>query len=284
MTLSRQGRSSCKSYVTIVFDLDETLVNNRRPGRAIIRPGALDLLRHLRSISNDTVYVEIILWTASMECVAKPVVARLDPSGLIFDHLIYRDKRWYKETGYTKDLRRLGRDMRRTMIVENSPLSVELNRKNSILVRDFTGLGPGASNDSQLQVVKDCLTEWIQEVESELNREPPTPSLDGSASSGSKEGSPSPSFVAKTAAKESPVSEAFPHAGPTIVDFLSKHPHISAGNEIITVYPKSAVTGVVGTTQRAATTRLNSIGVPAARTSSQAPYRTANSWRALSYR
>ena len=103
--------------------------------------------------------LEIVLWTASMDDVAEPVVRRLDPNGDVFDHLIFRDNRWFRnEANYTKDLRLLGRDFGGIVIVENSPVSVRLNRQNSILVKDFVG---HSYNDADLYAVKDVLLNWI---------------------------------------------------------------------------------------------------------------------------
>lgn len=147
-----------RDYRTIVFDLDETLCSNRGPGKAILRPGALDMLKSLRALSTAERPIEIVLWTASVESLARVVLARLDPTGTIFTHLIFRDRRWFKETGYTKDLRLLGRDMERVVIIENSPMSVTLNRQQSILVRDFMGHAP---HDCDLKAVKDVLEGWI---------------------------------------------------------------------------------------------------------------------------
>ena len=143
---------------TIVFDLDETLVCNRFPGKAVIRPHALDTLKAIASLSSPSRIVELVLWTASVESVAREVLSRLDPRGDLFRHHIFRDRRWFKETGYTKDLRRLGRDMTRTVIVENSPNSVMLNRHQSLLVKDFLGHAP---NDKDLAVVRDIICDWI---------------------------------------------------------------------------------------------------------------------------
>lgn len=189
--------------VTIVFDLDETLVNNRRRDRTIVRPHALEVLKKLRLDNPHPVYkkdkinagtrlyqsafkalvpsqrrdslnveapsdlelrVEIILWTASVESVGRPVVAKLDPSGTIFDQTIYRDFRWYQDVNYTKDLRRLARDMDRIVIVENSPLSVHLNRKNAILVSDFVS----AARDKELILVANVLKDWMKLVRKSL--------------------------------------------------------------------------------------------------------------------
>jgi len=152
--------SRSHDYRTIVFDLDETLCSNRGPGKAILRPGALDLLKSLRALSTPQRPIEIVLWTASVESLARAVCARLDPSGTIFTHHIFRDRRWFKETGYTKDLRLLGRDMSRVVIIENSPMSVTLNRQHSILVRDFMGHAP---HDCDLKVVKEVLEHWVMQ-------------------------------------------------------------------------------------------------------------------------
>lgn len=119
----------------------------------------------------DEIRVEIVLWTASVEAVGRPVVSKLDPDKEIFDQLIYRDIRWYRED-YTKDLRRLGRDMNRVVIVENSPCSVSLNRKNSILVTDFIR----NPQDKELLMAMTILTEWIAEVQRTWRPEPASPS------------------------------------------------------------------------------------------------------------
>jgi hypothetical protein len=189
-----------RGAVCVVFDLDETLCNNRRPGKALLRPHTMELLHHLHSLRNDpnvNCYVEIVLWTASMECVARPVVERIDPTGTLFQHRIYRDRRWYKETGYTKDLKRLGREMQHTVIIENSPASVHLNRKHSILVKDFV-----SGQDTDLVVVKEVLDGWIRQV-----------------------------GACARALQAPPPND--PQAPNSIVRFLSEHPNINSGNEVI---------------------------------------------------
>lgn len=199
---AREARSQPRGAVTVVWDLDETLCCNRRPGKAILRPGAIEVLKMLRGLSRDpehNCFVEIVLWTASMECVARPVIERLDPHGEIFNHLIFRDRRWYRETGYTKDLKLLGRDMSKVVIIENSPMSVHLNRKHSILVRDFMG---SAASDKDLYYVKQVLEGWVR-----ANGQGPKKS-GGEGDENADE--------------------------PTgIVEYLTKHPAVSHNNEIL---------------------------------------------------
>ncbi|CCW63091.1 unnamed protein product [Phytomonas sp. EM1] len=186
---------------TVVFDLDETLCNNRVAGPPLLRPGAVQLLHDLRAMYRRPHYkplpfaapssaagaglkftrsvstlatceapttrpereenglrLELVLWTASISCVAKRVLDRLDPQGAIFDQIIYQDSRWYSsDEDYTKDLRLLGRSMSNVVIVENAPASVKYNRRNAILVTDFSH----NQNDRQLLVVRSVLTEWL---------------------------------------------------------------------------------------------------------------------------
>ena len=124
--------------ITVVFDLDETLVYNRRMDldHALLRPYALHMLNALRQLPG----LEIVLWTASTRDTAAPVVDQLSSRGAVFDHLIFRDERWFTDpTAHTKDLRLLGRDMSRVVIVDNQPNCCKLNPGNSVLVEDYLG-------------------------------------------------------------------------------------------------------------------------------------------------
>eukprot|EP00756_Hemistasia_phaeocysticola_P023742 Hpha_TRINITY_DN15912_c4_g2::TRINITY_DN15912_c4_g2_i1::g.70881::m.70881/K15731/CTDSP; carboxy-terminal domain RNA polymerase II polypeptide A small phosphatase len=118
----------------VVLDLDETLVQNRLPQGMIERPFLRELLDGLKG------RCELVLWTASTTEVAGKAVESLDPDRDVFDHVVYRDSRWFQgESGYTKDLRLLGRDMKRTVIVENTVACVKLNPGNALMVEDFWG-------------------------------------------------------------------------------------------------------------------------------------------------
>ena len=150
---------SVRNVFTVVWDLDETLCSNRGPGRALIRPGAVECLKAVHALSTPERPVEQVLWTASVESLARQVLTQLDPQGILFQHHVFRDRRWFKETGYTKDLRLLGRDMDRVVIIENSPFSVTLNRQNSILVKDYMGHAP---HDTDVKAVKEVLEAWVQ--------------------------------------------------------------------------------------------------------------------------
>eukprot|EP00796_Vickermania_ingenoplastis_P004351 gene4351-3165_t len=125
-----------ETKLTVVFDLDETLVSNRHSTEAIPRPYYHAVLQGLRQKPE----VEVVLWTASTKEVAVRVVSSLqDGDECCFDHLIPRDKMWFTEPTHTKDLRLLGRPMDSVIIVENSANCCKLNPQNAILVDDYHG-------------------------------------------------------------------------------------------------------------------------------------------------
>eukprot|EP00760_Papus_ankaliazontas_P032685 PhM_4_TR5927/c0_g1_i1/m.71599/K17616/CTDSPL2; CTD small phosphatase-like protein 2 len=144
-----------ESMYTVVFDLDETLVANRNPASpAILRPHCRDLLSALRG------HAEVVMWTASIESVGKPVLYQLDPDGTHIQHAIYRHPSWFSENNFfSKDLRLLGRDINRTVIIENTPQCVRLNREHGVIVPNYFGTRP---DDTALIFIRALLLELIQ--------------------------------------------------------------------------------------------------------------------------
>lgn len=132
--------------LTVVWDLDETLVSNRNVNlaQAILRPYALHVLNALRHMQG----LEVILWTASTEETGAPVVDQLYSGGQVFDDVIFRNDSWFTEPIHTKDLRLLGRDMDRVVVFDNAPNCCKLNPANSVLVDDF--MGARLENDAAL--------------------------------------------------------------------------------------------------------------------------------------
>ncbi|KAG8343894.1 putative NLI interacting factor like phosphatase [Trypanosoma vivax] len=123
--------------LTVVFDLDETLVSNRNVGAsgAILRPYCLHMLNALRYMKG----IEVVLWTASTKETAMPVVKQLCQSGTVFDDVIYRNNVWFTEPLHTKDLRLLGRNMDRLLIFDNAPNCLKFNPQNAVITDDFRG-------------------------------------------------------------------------------------------------------------------------------------------------
>eukprot|EP00755_Sulcionema_specki_P005789 Sspe_Gene.33732::Locus_16445_Transcript_1_2_Confidence_0.750_Length_904::g.33732::m.33732/K15731/CTDSP; carboxy-terminal domain RNA polymerase II polypeptide A small phosphatase len=121
-----------QSKYTVVLDLDETLVY-ARAGPVRQRPGCQQLMR---ALANS---VEAVLWTAGEKNYAMNAVRQIDNVGAI-KHTIARDSRWYTgDRSCVKDLRMLGRDLNKSILIENTPDCIRNNTENSILLPDFLG-------------------------------------------------------------------------------------------------------------------------------------------------
>lgn len=101
---------------TLVLDLDETLVHFEAAERRFrIRPGCFDFLKRLSSP-----YFEIVIFTAASQDYADFILNVLDKDRRCIIHRLYRQHTLVTEDGiYLKDLSRLGRDLSKTIIVDN---------------------------------------------------------------------------------------------------------------------------------------------------------------------
>lgn len=135
--------------ICLVLDLDETLVHSSFtpiPGADFEiplemqgevhtvyvkkRPGVDNFLRQVSE------WYEIVVFTASLALYANPVMDLLDPLKLVQLRL-YREHCVLVGGCYVKDIAKLGRDLRRTVIVDNSPLSYVLQPENAIPITAF---------------------------------------------------------------------------------------------------------------------------------------------------
>lgn len=145
---------SSRGKKTLVLDLDETLVHStfKRiespdvylevtvedrlvPIYVRCRPGLIQLLEAAYR------HYELVVFTASMEKYANPLLDILDPSGLV-EARLFREHCQRVGSGYVKDLRTLGRDLSQVILVDvkliqNSPDSYTLQPENAIPIRTY---------------------------------------------------------------------------------------------------------------------------------------------------
>ncbi|KAJ9473387.1 hypothetical protein DIPPA_28159 [Diplonema papillatum] len=122
-----------KGKYCVVLDLDETLVY-ARDGPIQCRPGYKELMRVLASSA------ETVVWTAGERSYAKEVLRQLDSGVGAIRHCIYRHHLWFDgQVGQVKDLRLLGRDPDKVLLVENTPDCLRKNATQAVLVPDFRG-------------------------------------------------------------------------------------------------------------------------------------------------
>ena len=115
------------------------------------------LHRLLAQLSDST---ELLLFTSALPIYAEPVLAFLTKQyGARFRHQLYRSStvafQSFPAFPFQKDLRTLGRDLRRTLLVDNNALAQLGAPDNAVLVNDFMGEKEEMeSDDSLMQVVE----------------------------------------------------------------------------------------------------------------------------------
>ena len=83
---------------------------------------------------------EIVLFTASEKEYAEEIVKTIEnEKGEFFDHILSRDQCTLVDSHYIKNLRDLGRDLNRTVILDNCIHSFVWDVGNGIPVIDYSG-------------------------------------------------------------------------------------------------------------------------------------------------
>ena len=119
--------SSSKSDIVLKLDLE---TNEPHDFHVLIRPGAKEFIRKMNK------FYEIIIFTASVSKYAIPLINLIDEKGLC-SHRLCREHCSLVNTFFTKDLSKLGRDLKDTIIIDNSPLAYSLNKDNGIPIVSF---------------------------------------------------------------------------------------------------------------------------------------------------
>lgn len=139
---------------TLVLDLDETLVHSSfQPVQdyhylipveidgtvynvyVYRRPHAVEFIKHLSKM------YEIVVYTASLRKYADPLLDQMDTDHIIA-YRLFREHCVMTSGVFVKNLDSLGRDLARTIIIDNASASFMLNPKNGIecltFLNDFT--------------------------------------------------------------------------------------------------------------------------------------------------
>ncbi|CAL8387569.1 unnamed protein product [Gadus morhua 'NCC'] len=129
--------------ICVVIDLDETLVHSSfKPGTMLIlsfqwksmeqfiRPHVDEFLKRMGEL------FECVLFTASLSKYADPVSDLLDKWGA-FRGRLFRESCVFHRGNYVKDLSRLGRDLHKVIIIDNSPASYVFHPDNAVPVASW---------------------------------------------------------------------------------------------------------------------------------------------------
>ncbi|XP_023633509.1 uncharacterized protein LOC17877236 isoform X3 [Capsella rubella] len=139
-----------KKSVTLVLDLDETLVHS-----SLETCNAADFsFRVFFNMQENTVYVKqrphlyrflervvelfhVVIFTASHSIYASQLLDILDPDGKFISQRLYRDSCILLDGIYTKDLTVLGLDLAKVAIIDNCPQVYRLQINNGIPIKSW---------------------------------------------------------------------------------------------------------------------------------------------------
>ncbi|XP_051947440.1 carboxy-terminal domain RNA polymerase II polypeptide A small phosphatase 2-like [Xyrauchen texanus] len=141
--------SQDQGKICVVIDLDETLVHSSfkpisnadfivpveiegttHQVYVLKRPYVDEFLRRMGEL------FECVLFTASLAKYADPVTDLLDQCG-VFRARLFRESCVFYQGCYVKDLSRLGRELHKTLILDNSPASYIFHPENAVPVMSW---------------------------------------------------------------------------------------------------------------------------------------------------
>eukprot|EP00951_Prasinocladus_malaysianus_P004317 scaffold30364_cov48-Prasinocladus_malaysianus.AAC.1 len=99
-----------------------------------IRPGLAEFLQELKQ------FAEVVVFTAGTEEYAAPILRRMDPTGELFDAVLFRGSTVNVDgVPNVKDLSVLERSLATAVMVDNNPLAFIRQPENGIPALPFTG-------------------------------------------------------------------------------------------------------------------------------------------------
>lgn len=143
---------SAANKVTLVLDVDETLVHSTFQPNPSVRYDCVLNVAHEGTIHTISVkyrpYLEdflrfvgkrfeVVIFTASMSAYCSKLMDEMDAEGLLGNLRLYREHCTLCERSYVKDLHRLGRDLRRVVIIDNSPAAYTFQQRNAIPIKTW---------------------------------------------------------------------------------------------------------------------------------------------------
>ncbi|POS86257.1 hypothetical protein EPUL_004162, partial [Erysiphe pulchra] len=132
-----------KGKKCLVLDLDETLVLNQADftipveieGQfhnvyVIKRPGVDEFMKRVGEL------YEVVVFTASVSKYGDPLLDQLDIHHVVH-HRLFRESCFNHQGNYVKDLSQVGRDLRETIIIDNSPTSYIFHPQHAVPISSW---------------------------------------------------------------------------------------------------------------------------------------------------
>ncbi|CAD8047361.1 unnamed protein product [Paramecium sonneborni] len=135
---------------TLILDLDETLVHYQE-GQFLVRPYAQQFLKEMSK------FYEIVIFTAAQQDYADFILDLIDEDKVI-SHRLYRQHTTLVKNTYVKDIEKIGRDIKKTIIIDNLAENFQFQPDNGIQIQSWYG----DSDDQALLLLSPLLIQIVQ--------------------------------------------------------------------------------------------------------------------------
>lgn len=149
---------------TLVLDLDETLIHYMEignEGRLFVRPNCQNFLEEMSK------YYEVVIFTAALQDYADWALDQID-TGRWITYRLYRQHTMPSGTVFLKDLSRLGRDLTRTIIVDNVAENFSLQNDNGIFVKTWFDDPNDVMLESLAPLLREIVVRKVKDVRAAL--------------------------------------------------------------------------------------------------------------------
>ena len=146
---------------TLVLDLDETLVHffyTPSGGMFLIRPFCMKFLEEMAE------KFEIVIFTAALKNYADSILDLLDPNKKIIKYRLYRQHVSLSGITFCKDLSKIGRDLGKTIIVDNLEDNFKLQPNNGIHIWTWLEDMKDTQLDDLGKILKDLISKNPSDV------------------------------------------------------------------------------------------------------------------------
>lgn len=131
------AKINSKYQLSLVVDLDETLIHSFSITDTLhsyyIRPFCFEFLEELSSL------FEIIVFTAGTKEYADNILNAIDPRDEFIQHRLYRDHMSFGNNSMWKDLSLLGRNLNKTIIIDNLEDNFAYQKDNGLVIKTWNG-------------------------------------------------------------------------------------------------------------------------------------------------
>ena len=129
-------KSPMKKDYCLVLDMDETISHTLKLSFGcyfLLRPGTIDFLKEVSK------YYEIIIFTSSQKSYADKILNKIDIQGNLISHRLYKNHVIYEKGKTVKNLNMIGRDLKKTIFIDNLRSNAKYNINNLCPISNWTG-------------------------------------------------------------------------------------------------------------------------------------------------